>query len=129
VQVVHASLATGAIEVTSAPTGTSGDSPRYLAAGVELGAIVPREPRLDFSAEESGANNAFWRLEVTEHSVLLFAEPWTQILRRAGLPELLQAATYAVILVGPSAGLRASGFWNLPAFALVPSDPQAPPAQ
>jgi hypothetical protein len=128
-QAVHASLATGEIEVTSTPTGMSTEPWQYIAAGVKLGAIVPREPRLDLAAEDSGANNAFWQLEATQSSVRLFAEPWTSILRRAGLSELRDLQTYALVLVGPSASLRVSGFWNRPAFTVVPTDPTVPAAQ
>ncbi|HET9934607.1 MAG TPA: hypothetical protein VFQ35_28075 [Polyangiaceae bacterium] len=123
-QAVHASQANGAVGVTSAPID-GGASFVVVANSVELGGIAPRTLELNYDVSSWGVNTPDWQLEVSQNSTVLFAEPWSTVLARAGVSLLANGSAYALVFVGPGVGvpLGRNQLWNPPRIVLVPTDP------
>lgn len=125
-QAVHASQATGAVGVTSAPS-EGGQSFIVVANSIELGGIAPRTLELNYDASSWGVNTQNWQVEISQSSTVLFAEPWSEILTSAGVSLLANGSSYALVFVGPGVGvpLGRNQLWNPPRIVLVPTNPVA----
>lgn len=125
-QVVHASEATAAVGVSSAPPDGS-TSFVVIAGSVERGSVAPPTPELSYDTDTYGVNRDF-RVEVSQNGTSLFAEPWSDILSRAGLTALKDGSSYALVLLGPrfGASLTRNQLWNPSRIVLVTADPDAP---
>lgn len=120
-QVVHAARAAGRVDVQSAETdGLEGA--RYLATGVEFGAIVPRSARADYTSAELGANLGFHEVQVVVGGSVRFVERWGSLLRTSGLASVDDGRNYTLVLLGPSFELVAESPWNAPTIALIAND-------
>ena len=55
----------------------------------------------------------------------MLAEPWQDLMTRAGLSEIPDGKTFALVVLGPGLGLPLSRplLWNPSRIALVPTDP------
>jgi len=122
-QVVHASLASGPVNVTAA-TPAGDQSPLFIASNVQLGAILPRFPDLSQSASSYGVTSN-WQVELYQGGSRVLAEPWQDLMTRAGLSEIPDGKTFALVVLGPGLGLPLSRplLWNPSRIALVPTDP------
>jgi hypothetical protein len=91
--------------------------------------VLPRVPAFDFSSSDYGANTQLFHLELSGGSLGRSSfETWADVRERAGIDELENGKSYALVVVGPTPGLRAEDHWNAPAIALVPTDPPVPEA-
>jgi hypothetical protein len=123
-QVLHASLATGPISVSSRATPPSSESPISIVRGDVPGGLLPRPAYIGHTAFDYGSARGY-RLEVAQQSATLLTEAWADVLARAGLSALEDGSNYALVLIGPRADLTAgAAFWNLPAVTVVPADPK-----
>jgi hypothetical protein len=121
-QVVHASLATGQVSVTSDGGLQSGTTPIPIATNEISGELLPRPAAVDHTALEYGAGMNF-SLEVTSQSATLLTVTWPSALTLGGVSALEDGSTYSLVLLGPRADLKQAGFWNAPVITLVPADP------
>ena len=124
-QVLHASLATGPISVSSRPTlPTSSESPISIVRSDVPGGLLPRPAYTGHTAFDYGSARGY-RLDVAQQSVTLLTEAWADVLARGGLNALEDGSNYALVLIGPRADLTAgAAFWNLPTVTVVPADPK-----
>jgi hypothetical protein len=125
-QVVHASIGTGIVDVNSAPAPEMTDSIFTLASQLRYGVILPRSPRLDVSAAGIGAARDDWRVRAVAGGSELYTENWRVIAERSGLT-IEDGRTYALVLLGPWLGLGLEGFWNVPRAMLYSTDPLPAP--
>jgi hypothetical protein len=86
IQVVHASMGTGIIDVSSAPAPGMTDSIFTLASQLRYGVILPRSPRLDVSAAGIGAARNDWRVRAVGNGSELYTEDWRVIAERSDPP-------------------------------------------
>jgi len=123
-QFVHASLATGTVSVTSHAALPSADMPITIVSGEVEGQLLPRPALLTHTAVEYGSGRDFV-LSVASQSTTLDTEAWTDVLARGGVSALEDGSTYALVLLGARADLRApTPLWNLAAITVVPADPK-----
>jgi hypothetical protein len=123
-QFVHASLATGPISVTSHSAPTTANMPITIVSQEVEGELLPRPASLTHTAVEYGSGADFV-LSVASQSATLDTEAWTDVLARGGVSALEDGSTYALVLLGSRADLRApTPFWNLSAITVVPADPK-----
>lgn len=123
-QAVHASVASSAVNIISAPI--NGEQPLVgIASDLELGAIVPRIPDLAFEASAYGVKSGDWRVEVSQGATQVLAERWSDIIARSSGAPPDNGHTYALVLLGPGLGLplTRTQLWNPSRLALVPTDP------
>lgn len=120
-QVVHASLANPALDVSSvAPLTTS---PGFaIASRVVAGQVAPRPATLVNPALAYGVKAGHVvKISSFDHS---FDERWTDVLANGGIEALADGNTYALVFNGPRADLPAvEGLWNAPVLTLVAADP------
>jgi hypothetical protein len=122
-QALHASRASGDRGVHVVPPPEKVLPTISIADGLQEGTLRPREPRTDLGPVSYGTETDDWSLRVNETSTPLFEEHWPDLLERSGLESLEAGRGYTVILIGPSAGLRARKWWNGSALTLVDNDP------
>jgi hypothetical protein len=121
-QVVHASQATGAVNVIAAQV-PSGSGRLFIGGSVSLGAIAPRVPDLSYSALDYGTSSDAWQVEVQVNGSTIFWQSWADILADSGRGALDDGKSYALVLLGPSLDFSHAGFWNPRRIAVVPTDP------
>jgi len=124
-QVMHASLATGPISVSSRPASpSSAESPISIVRSDVPGGLLPRPAYIGHTAFDYGSARGY-RLEVAQQSATLLIEAWADVLAQGGLSALEDGSNYALVLIGPRADLTAGPvFWNLPTVTVVPADPK-----
>jgi hypothetical protein len=123
-QVMHASLATGPISVSSRPTPPSSESPISIVRSDVPGGLLPRPAYIGHTAFDYGSARGY-RLEVAQQSATLLTETWADVLAQGGISALEDGSNYALVLIGPRADLTAGpAFWNLPAVTVVAADPE-----
>jgi hypothetical protein len=120
-QVVNASVATGAVDLTATRLLSTDFQP--IVSDAELGAIVPNVSQLAVTSDGYGANSPFWEVEVQNDGSLLFAERWSAIADRGGLASLEDGLGYTLVVLGPDASSERTGFWNPRALGIVRNDP------
>ncbi|MCE7892436.1 MAG: hypothetical protein DYH12_22485, partial [Sorangiineae bacterium PRO1] len=123
--VVNAALAADPISVTSAhPKGSSipGISVAY---NVVFGSVAPRPPLLGYSATGFGAPISASLLEVTSQNASspFYTQTWKDALAFGELSDVLDEATYALVLVGPRPNNPAAKWWNGPRVTALPAAP------
>jgi hypothetical protein len=123
-QVVHASLATDAISVTTIPAPPLAGSGTSIASNVELGEVGPRPASLSHTVGDLGSEGKF-NVQVSSQDRALFSEAWAKVLLSGGLTELAATHTYALIFNGPRGDLRAvPELWNGAALTAIDVDPE-----
>jgi hypothetical protein len=122
-QVVHASLATGTVSLTSDGGVQSGAMPISIVTNLLEGELLPRPASVLYTASEYGSALGY-SLVVSSQNTTLLIEPWLNALASGGVAALANGSTYALVLLGPRADLKsATAFWNAPAITVVPADP------
>jgi hypothetical protein len=122
-QVVHASLATDAIQVDTIPAPPLPGSGVSIASNVVFGQVGPRPASVLNTADDLGSTRKF-HVEVSSQGRVLFSEAWTRVLESGGLSELSATHTYALVLSGPRGDLDAvPKLWNGPALTAIAVDP------
>ncbi|HWZ92591.1 MAG TPA: hypothetical protein VNW92_27180, partial [Polyangiaceae bacterium] len=121
-QVLHASLATDNINVTSGSPPPSSDSPISIVTMEVEGGLLPRPAYTDHTAFDYGSARGY-RLEVVAQNAAVLDQDWAGVLARGGIGALEDGSNYALVLIGPRPGSKNGGFWNLPAITVVASDP------
>jgi hypothetical protein len=121
-QVVHASLGTGQVSVTSDGGLQSGTTPIPIVMNEIEGELLPRPAAVNHTALEYGASMNY-SLEVMSQSATLLTVTWPSALTLGGVSALEDGSTYSLVLLGPRADLKQAGFWNAPVITIVPADP------
>jgi hypothetical protein len=133
-QLLHASLATDPISVSSVAAFPATDSPVSIAMNDAEGGLLPRPAYIAHAAFDYGSTRGFAlqfvasREDSTQtnvQNVTLLTEPWTDVLALGGIPALEDGSNYTLVLIGPLADSKpGAAFWNRPAVTMVKSDPQ-----
>ena len=121
-QVIHASLATGAIDVDTSPPPPQPGSGVTIVSNVSLGQVAPRPASLAYTADDlKSATN--YDVSVSSQGRVLFSERWSAVLGNGGLTELDEEHTYALVFSGPRGDLPAvAKRWNAAALTVIPVD-------
>ena len=124
-QFVHAARAADALDVVSKPSPESTDPLTTIATRVVPGAVEPNPPQLAKSKIDYGTPLSSSTLEVRNAGTAFpaLSVGWAQVLARAGISDVSDGKTYAIVLIGPRPGYGAGSWWNAPTLTLVPSDP------
>lgn len=121
-QVVHASLATGAIDVNTIPPPPQPGSGVTIVTNVSVGQVAPRPASTVYTADDLKSATRF-NVSVSSQGRALFSEPWSTVLDNGGLSELDVAHTYALVFSGPRGDLPAvPELWNAAALTAIPVD-------
>lgn len=122
-QAVHASVATGPLDVRA--SGDGGRIALVFASSLGFGAIEPRPADTRFSVRELGLDGADYGLQaVDSRGSVVFEQAWNDVLVAAGLEtSVFQDRTYTAIFLGPNPIVQKQGWWAQPAFALIDNDP------
>jgi hypothetical protein len=122
-QAVHASLATGQVELRSRPpfpaTGTG-----IGITSVMLGQVAPRPASVQNAALDLGSSRKF-QVSIEQQGNVLFSQSWPSVLSNGGLSELKDGEGYALILNGPEPDLKAvPNLWNGSAITAIAVNPE-----
>ena len=122
-QVVHASLASGALDVHSRPPFPSSDTGFSIAGSLVPGQVAPRPASVLNSVLDYGIAQRHV-LEVSDQASMPFVRSWEQALTLGSLDELKNGGTYALVISGPRGALPAiPELWNAAALTAVAADP------
>jgi hypothetical protein len=121
-QVLHASVATGELDLRAAPLTQKSELPFSIATRVGYGVIAPDPPRLDFPASSYGAATSGWGVELMVGGSVLYSESWDDLLGRTGIT-LADGRNYTLVVVGAGVGLPERYFWNAARVVVVDNDP------
>jgi len=122
-QVVHASLATGQVDVRSRPIVPLMD-PGIAIASVRMGQVAPRPASVLNTVFDLGSARNYL-LEVSSQGDGLFSQSWSSVLSLSGVKELKNGVGYALVVSGPSAGSMAvPNLWNGGVFTAIPVSPE-----
>ncbi len=122
-QGLHASRASGQLDLRVLPANVGVDPPLPIANDLVEGLLAPRPPQTKYSRFEVGVDDSGFMLELTSGGVSVLSEPWHAALERGDLDDALQGENYVIVFVGPEAGLGLANWWNTPALTIVKSDP------
>jgi len=123
-QVVHASLATGPIDVRSHAPFPVQDPGLSLAGRVVAGQVAPRPASVSNNVFDYGSARQY-SLDVSASSGVLFSEGWLAVLARGGLTELSNSSTYALVLSGPRGDRKGvPELWNPPVLTAIAASPE-----
>lgn len=117
-QVVHASLASGPVDVTLRGVG---ESALAVASGLAVGGVAPRTPSFAAAAADLGSA-AELDVQSSGTAAVLASTSWQDLLREAEIEAVSDGANYALVWLGaghlePGApGAR----WNSPRISVVP---------
>ncbi len=121
-QVVHASLATGAIDVATLPPPPQPGSGVTIVSNVSLGQVAPRPASIVYTSDDLKSATSF-NVSVSSQGRVLFSERWSAVLGNGGLSELDEGQTYALVFSGPRGDLPAvPQLWNAAALTIIPVD-------
>jgi hypothetical protein len=123
-QALHASLASPALTVSSAPPATAVQSSVVIVYDLHRGVLSPRMPSPQLSVAEYGFASPEWRAQASTDGMVVTTEAWPDVLERAGLDAFHDGRSYTLVVVGPRGDLRAPGFWNRSAIGVVDNDPE-----
>jgi len=122
-QVVHASLANGPVDLRSRPLMPPSD-PGVVITSVRPGQVQPRPASVSATAFDLGVARNY-KLEVLSQGTSLFAQGWPRALSLGGLGELEDGKGYALVLSGPSGGSKAvPNLWNGPVLTAIAASPE-----
>jgi hypothetical protein len=122
IQSVHASVATGEVELRSAPLTAVSELPLTLTGQLGYGAIAPDTPHLGYPATTYGAGTRLWGVQVVYGGSPLYSESWEQVTERTGVA-IRDGRTYTLVFIGPNVGLTPRYFWNASRVVVVDNDP------
>jgi hypothetical protein len=107
-QVLHASPGSEQInlDVVSSPVGD--DLPIRLASNLVFGELYPPTPNLNVSAEEFGVDTS-GSVHVFQNGARELQVSWVELMEGAGIDELVDGESYALVLLGPRAGTAQGG--------------------
>jgi hypothetical protein len=123
-QVLHASLASPVLTVSSSPPDTAVQATVPVVYDLRRGALAPRPPYTQLSTTEWGVSEPDWKARVSTEGTPLFSELWPDVLARAGLDAFENGRGYTLVVVGPRGNIEAPGFWNDAAVGVVANDPE-----
>lgn len=122
-QVVHASLGNGDIELRSLPPFPSQDTGFAIASGVTQGQVAPHPATVVNTADDLGVASLH-RLEALGQPSTAFSQGWASSLANGGLDTLNGSSTYAIVLSGPRLDMKAvPELWNAPVLTVVSVEP------
>jgi hypothetical protein len=123
-QVVHASLATTEVDVSSRPPLSTGAGV-VIASNVVEGQAAPRPALLSNAAVTYGVAKGYF-VQVAPHSGVGASFDWSKALQGGGLTELTDGRTYALVLLGPRADhTEGTSLWNGSALTAITVDGNA----
>jgi hypothetical protein len=123
-QVLHASLASPTLTVSSAPPDTAVQATIPVVYDLRRGMLSPNPPYTQLSITDWGVVGPDWRALVSTEGTPLFSEVWPDVLERAGIDAFANGRGYTLVVVGPRGNVGAKGFWNGAAVGLVDNDPE-----
>jgi hypothetical protein len=123
-QALHASLASPALTVSSAPPDTAVQASVVIVYDLHRGVILPRMPSPQSSVAAYGVASPGWTAQASSEGTVLVSEAWPDVLERAGLDALQDGRGYTLVVVGPRGNVGAAGFWNRSAIGVVDNDPE-----
>ncbi|HLV66318.1 MAG TPA: hypothetical protein VKY73_10930 [Polyangiaceae bacterium] len=121
-QTLQASLATGEVDMRSAPLSDSAYTPITIGGRLTYGVITPRSARVSLSIAEYNADAKDWGIQVVEAGSVLHVESWAEVVEHSSVT-LENGRSYTLVLLGPAVGLRPNGFWNPSLVSIVDNDP------
>ncbi|HET7545782.1 MAG TPA: hypothetical protein VFK05_38200 [Polyangiaceae bacterium] len=122
-QVVHASLASGQVELRSRRPFPSMDSGIGLGS-VVFGQVAPRPASTQNTAFDLGSARRY-QVTVESQGKELLSQPWSSALAQGGLSELTDGQGYALVFVGPRADSKAvPDLWNAATVTAIAVDPE-----
>jgi len=122
-QALHASLASPALTVSSAPPDTAVQASLPIVYDLRRGSLFPREPSTQFSLTDYGVELPGWTAQASIEGTPVLNERWRDILERAGIDAFEAGRGYTLVVVGPRPTAPGSGFWNSAAIGVVDNDP------
>ncbi len=122
-QGVHASRASGQLDLRVTPPDTGVDSPFVVAPDLVEGVIAPRPAETTYFRSELGVGDSAFNLELVSDGSAVLSEPWAVVLNRGDLDDAVDGENYVIVALGPKAGLGLTKWWNAPALTIVKSDP------
>ena len=122
-QALHASLASPALTVSSAPPDIAVQASVPVAYDLRRGALSPREPTTQLTVDDWGVALPGWRAQASINGTVVVSDRWNFVLGRAGIDAFEAGRGYTLVVVGPSGDIGARGFWNDAAIGLVDNDP------
>lgn len=123
-QVVHASLANGQVELGTIPTPPRKGSGVTIVSRLTYGQVSPRPANRSNTVADLGSASQV-SVQISSLGEAQFSEPWSQILNSGGLTELADGQTYALVVSGPRADLEpVPELWNGPALTAIAVDPE-----
>lgn len=123
-QVLHASAATGVVDVRSQAASSATDPIAPIVINDGAGQLLPRPALLTHSAFDYGSARGN-QIEVLAQGASLLSNDWADVLTRGGLDALVDGSTYALVLIGPRADLSGqTAFWNGPEITVVAAAPK-----
>ena len=122
-QALHASLASPALTVSSAPPDTAVQPTVPVVYDLARGSLSPREPSTQFSITDWGVASPGWKVQASSEGTVLFSELWPDVLARAGIDAFQAGRGYTLVVVGPRGNFGPNGFWNRAAIGVVDNDP------
>ena len=123
-QVLHASLASSALTVSSSPPDTTVQASIPVVYDLRRGVLSPRFPSTQLSAADYGISLPGWRAQASTDGTPMVSERWPFVLERAGLDALDDGRGYTLVVVGPRGNVGTTGFWNRTAIGVVDNDPE-----
>jgi hypothetical protein len=124
-QAVNASLASDPLSFQSQPSQGSSLPAFAFAYGVGFGEVSPKPPELAYAKAVIGpVDSSELVIVASGSSVPAYSNSWKSGLSASGLDDLSDGKSYAVVYLGPLAGVTGKDkWWNAPRLIAVPTDP------
>jgi hypothetical protein len=123
-QALHASLASPALTVSSAPPDTAVEASVSIVFDIRRGSLMPRRPNTQLSIVDYGVSSPGWKAQTSNQGTVEITELWPDVLERAGIDAFEEGRGYTLVVVGPQGNLGTTGFWNRAAIGVVDNDPE-----